>query len=65
VPEVVEPTEEPLVDQVDVLPKGADMVIPPALTEPTQPTQPETVVTPVASVPFQTSETPGWRSRRQ
>jgi hypothetical protein len=65
VPEVVEPTEEPLVDQVDVLPKGADVVIPPALTEPTQPTQPETVVTPVASVPFQTSETPGWRSRRQ
>ena len=64
VPEAAEPTEEPLVDQVEVLPEGDEVVIPPALTEPAEPTQPETVVTPTASVPFQTSETPGWRSRR-
>lgn len=62
--EAAEPTEEPLVDQLEVLPERDEVVIPPALTEPAEPTQPETVVTPTASVPFQTSETPGWRSRR-
>jgi hypothetical protein len=65
VPEATEPTEEPLVDQVEALPEGAEVVIPPALTEPAQPTQPETVVKPTANAPFQTRETPGWRARRQ
>lgn len=64
VPEDAEPTEPVLEDSVDVL-EEEEPCIPPALPEPSQPTQPETVVTPAASVPFQTGETPGWRARRR